>query len=158
MNKKIAIFFASACYSGFLPYSPGTWGSLSCLLAWYYILPPDLSRTYAIAVALLTTTFAIFVCNVVIKNSDPLISDPQYIVIDEWAGMLVTLIIVPKDNLQAILLAFMLFRFFDITKPGPVAWAEKLPGAWGIVADDVIAGLFAMLMMLLLAATFSLMT
>jgi phosphatidylglycerophosphatase A len=69
--------------------------------------------------------------------------DPQWIVIDEWAGLFVALIGVDARNLWQVLLAVILFRVFDISKVGPIRSAERLPGAVGIMADDVVAGGFA---------------
>ena len=71
--------------------------------------------------------------------------DPGFIVIDEWAGMLTALFLIVAPSLISVLLAFALFRLFDILKPGPVRWAESLPGAWGIMADDLVAGVLAAL-------------
>lgn len=73
--------------------------------------------------------------------------DPQFIVIDEWAGMSISLLYISPSNYLAVISAFLLFRFFDITKLGPVGWAENLPGAWGIMLDDVVAGIFATLLL-----------
>jgi phosphatidylglycerophosphatase A len=71
--------------------------------------------------------------------------DPQWIVIDEWAGLFVALIGADSTALWQVLLAVVLFRFFDISKVGPIRVAERLPGAVGIMADDVVAGAFALL-------------
>ena len=71
--------------------------------------------------------------------------DPGWVVIDEFAGQWITL--VPLHHLSAVglILAFVLFRFFDITKLGPVGWADRQHGAFGVMADDVIAGAIAAL-------------
>jgi phosphatidylglycerophosphatase A len=68
--------------------------------------------------------------------------DPQEVVIDEVLGMAVTLAFLPL-SLQTIGIGFLLFRFFDIVKPFPARRSEKLPGGWGIVMDDVVAGIYA---------------
>jgi phosphatidylglycerophosphatase A len=68
--------------------------------------------------------------------------DPQEIVIDEVMGMAVTLAFLPL-NVKTIVLGFLLFRIFDVAKPFPVRRLEKLPGGWGIVMDDVMAGVYA---------------
>lgn len=68
-------------------------------------------------------------------------ADPQWIVIDEWAGVFVALLAVDSTSLSHVFLAFVGFRLFDIVKPGPVRWAEDLPGAFGIMADDIVAGM-----------------
>jgi phosphatidylglycerophosphatase A len=82
--------------------------------------------------------------------------DPSFIVVDEWAGvwwallpLLFTVTIQPQPwSLWAVRLAapFLLFRLFDIWKPGPVDAAQRLPGGWGVVLDDVLAGLLAALL------------
>ena len=69
--------------------------------------------------------------------------DPQFVVVDEAAGVWITLLFSPFD-LRHGLIALVLFRLFDITKPFPVRQLEKLPEGWGIVLDDVGAGLYAL--------------
>jgi phosphatidylglycerophosphatase A len=68
-------------------------------------------------------------------------SDPQWIVIDEWAGLFVALAGLTPSNWTTAFVAFILFRVFDASKVGPVAWAEQLPGAYGVMADDLVAGI-----------------
>lgn len=68
--------------------------------------------------------------------------DPQFVVCDEFLAFAWVYLLVPVNGPTAIA-GFALFRLFDITKPGPVGWAEKLPGGWGVMADDAIAGLLA---------------
>ena len=68
--------------------------------------------------------------------------DPSYIVIDEWVGQWVALSFIPVNSNFAIL-GFILFRFFDITKIGPVKYFEKIPGALGVMSDDIAAGLMS---------------
>jgi phosphatidylglycerophosphatase A len=74
------------------------------------------------------------------------VKDPQFVVIDEVAGQLITLIAVPMAW-KSLLLGFILFRGFDIVKPPPVRSLERLPGGTGIVIDDVAAGLYALAVM-----------
>jgi phosphatidylglycerophosphatase A len=69
--------------------------------------------------------------------------DPGWVVIDEFAGQWITLMALPVPSVWGCLLAFVLFRFFDVTKLGPVGWADRQHGAFGIMADDVIAGVIA---------------
>ena len=68
--------------------------------------------------------------------------DPSYIVIDEWVGQWVALSFIPV-NLNFAIAGFILFRFFDITKIGPVKYFEKIPGALGVMSDDIAAGLMS---------------
>jgi phosphatidylglycerophosphatase A len=78
-------------------------------------------------------------------NSDPAESDPAEIVIDEWAGMWIVLLGVQGANLLEVLLAFALFRFFDITKPWIVGQCDRMHGTRGIMLDDIAAGILALL-------------
>ena len=76
-------------------------------------------------------------------RKDPDITDPQWIVIDEVVGLWITLSVVPLNVIWYVI-GFGLFRLADICKPWPVIWADQtLPGAWGIMLDDVLAGLYA---------------
>ena len=68
--------------------------------------------------------------------------DPSIVTIDELAGQWLALAALPADMLP-VLLSFAFFRLFDIAKPGPVNTVQRLPGGWGIMADDVLAGFFA---------------
>lgn len=74
--------------------------------------------------------------------------DPGWIVIDEVAGQWIALFAAFRPSLVTILAAFLFFRAFDILKPGPVHWVEHWPGALGVIADDVLAGIFAALLLL----------
>jgi phosphatidylglycerophosphatase A len=75
--------------------------------------------------------------------------DPGYIVIDEFAGICITMA-GHSITLMNTIIGFFFFRIFDIIKPFPVKQAERLKGAWGIVADDVVAGLFASIILVVL--------
>jgi phosphatidylglycerophosphatase A len=68
--------------------------------------------------------------------------DPGYIVIDEVAGMLLTLLAVPV-GVGGVLIGFVAFRVFDVVKPFPARQVEALPGGWGVMVDDLVAGLYA---------------
>jgi len=74
-----------------------------------------------------------------VKHKD--IKDPKWFVMDEVAGMWLSLIALPKDNMWVVLIAFAMFRVFDITKPWLIGKAEKIPGAAGIMLDDVLAAI-----------------
>lgn len=78
--------------------------------------------------------------------------DPQFIVIDEWIGLSITLIAIygVKNPLLLSIVALVLFRFFDITKLWPISAFENLPGAFGVLADDIAAGLLAAGVLLIL--------
>jgi phosphatidylglycerophosphatase A len=80
----------------------------------------------------------------VLKDSKS--KDPSSVVIDEWAGMFLIFALFPVTAPASAALLFVFFRLFDIVKPGPVRWAERLPGAYGVMADDLVAGLMAALL------------
>jgi phosphatidylglycerophosphatase A len=69
--------------------------------------------------------------------------DPGWVVIDEFAGQWISLMALARPTLAGVIAAFVLFRLVDVTKLGPVGWADRQHGAFGIMADDVIAGIIA---------------
>jgi phosphatidylglycerophosphatase A len=122
---------------------PGTWASVATVLLWAAVarvLPPDLRTPTAAAVALLVILIGIPAATRVARATGG--KDPQFVVIDEVAGQLITLIAVPLAW-KTFLAGLILFRAFDIIKPPPVRQLEKLPEGTGIVLDDVAAGIFA---------------
>ena len=138
----IATFFGI----GFLKPGPGTWGSAAALLLWAAYAQLTHSAPHALLVALaigiaLTLVAGIPAATIVERESGH--HDPGFVVIDEVAGQWVALLASPVDWRHG-LIALVLFRFFDIVKPFPVRRLERLPGGWGIVFDDVAAGLYAL--------------
>jgi phosphatidylglycerophosphatase A len=125
---------------------PGTWGSVATVLLWalFAWLAHPTPQTLLIALAALIA-FALILgipaATIVARESGR--KDPQIVVIDEVAGQAITLLFSPFDWKHA-LIALILFRLFDITKPFPVRQLESLPEGWGIVFDDVAAGLYAL--------------
>ena len=125
---------------------PGTWGSAGAVLVWAvysWILHPS---TPGLSVALLagialSIVFGVPAATITARESGR--HDPGFVVIDEVAGQWIALLGGPFGWRPA-LLAFLLFRLFDITKPFPVRRLERLPEGWGIVFDDVAAGLYAL--------------
>jgi phosphatidylglycerophosphatase A len=137
----IATFFGV----GFLKPGPGTWGSVAAVLLWgtFARLAHPSPRVLFVALLIgifLTLLFGIPAASVVERESGG--HDPQYVVIDEVAGQWITLLLCPADWRHG-LIALVLFRLFDIVKPFPVRRLERFPGGWGIVFDDVAAGLYA---------------
>ncbi len=123
---------------------PGTWGSAATVVLWAalaYALAPSLRTLVAVALATVVTLIGIPAATQVARGSGT--KDPQFVVIDEVAGQLVTLIAVPLAW-KSFLAGFILFRVFDIVKPPPVRQLEALPEGTGIVLDDVAAGLYAL--------------
>jgi phosphatidylglycerophosphatase A len=135
---------------GRLKPGPGTWGSLAAVVLWAAIsrpLPPALRLPMAIAIAAAAVLIGIPAATRVARAYGR--KDPQFVVIDEVAGQMIALIGAPLTG-KSLLAGFILFRVFDIVKPPPVRQLEALPAGAGIVADDVMAGLYALIVMHLL--------
>jgi phosphatidylglycerophosphatase A len=78
-------------------------------------------------------------------------ADPRQVVVDEVAGQVITFLARPEASWKWLLAGFVLFRIFDVVKPFPARRAERLPGGWGIMTDDVLAGLYSLAALMLLA-------
>ncbi|WP_263356994.1 phosphatidylglycerophosphatase A family protein [Acidicapsa ligni] len=135
---------------------PGTWGSVATVLIWTAIaigLHPSQQLLLSLTLAGIVLSVALGVPAATIAARESGRKDPGFVVIDEVAGQAITLLAIPLagaiPNWENILLALLLFRIFDITKPVPVRQLEKLPEGWGIVFDDVAAGLYAGAVLLL---------
>ena len=145
-----AILAATFFGAGRLKPGPGTCGSLATVIVWALAssLIPPASRTWAtIVAAAAVTLIGIPAATRVARAYGS--KDPQFVVIDEVAGQLVSLIAVPLAW-KTFLAGFILFRVFDIWKPFPIRRLERLPEGTGIVVDDLGAGLYAFAVMHLL--------
>jgi|SRR5579864_5045411 len=137
----IATFFGA----GLGKPGPGTWGSVAALLVWadFAIFVRPTSQILLIALLsgiILSIAVGIPAATIAARESGR--QDPGFVVIDEVAGQWIALLGSPADWRHA-LIALILFRLFDITKPFPARQLERLPAGWGIVFDDVAAGLYA---------------
>jgi len=155
-----AWWIATGFGSGYLKPAPGTWGSLAGLLAWLGLIrltqpwSGPAALTARLAAPFLLTAIAVAASDRVVKETGA--KDPSFIVADEWAGqwfaltpLLFTGALQPQSWgpwLLHLVGPFLLFRLFDIWKPGPVDAAQRLPGGLGVVMDDVLAGLLAALL------------
>ena len=136
--KKPSHLFATWFGIGLLRPAPGTWGSFAALLIWYFT---EFLHPTAHVILPIFILFSWLVCSQATKDSDS--KDHSAIVIDEVAGMLVTLSFV-SHGIMTYLFAFLLFRLFDIWKPWPISWIDQnIQGGLGILLDDLIAGFFA---------------
>jgi phosphatidylglycerophosphatase A len=127
-------FLASMGGVGFLRPAPGTWGSLVVLpLAWA-------GPWACLAAAVLFSLMGWWA----LARLPEAHQDPSWVVVDEGAGQSLALAALPAaGGVAGVLLAFLLFRAFDILKPGPVGWADRRKGATGVMLDDLIAGALA---------------
>ena len=148
--RRVALFFASAGYSGYIPVAPGTAGSVVglCLLIGL--------RTFALPSIEILVLFLVIIGGVAVATVSERHygeKDPSMVVIDEVAGMYVALCWLPV-GFGGAALAFVAFRCFDIWKPFPIRMSERLPRGWGVMADDLIAGFYARVVLQLTALIF----
>ena len=131
--------FAATFFSlGKLPFAPGSWGSLGALLLWL-LLPISFSIHLSVIVFLFV--LGVYSSNKMAKYLND--HDPSEVVIDEAVGMGISLFMLPY-SFGLYLLAFGLFRIFDVLKPSFIYRVQDLSGGWGIMLDDVLAGLFTL--------------
>ena len=140
IRDRVCEWYATCSFTGHLPIAPGTWASaLTCAILYF---EPRLASPPAIVVFTLLAVPAV-------ERERRGEKDPGRIVIDEFLGMLVT-VAGHAVTLPALIEAFILFRAFDILKPYPVRKLERLPGAYGIIADDLLAGAYASVALLII--------
>ena len=142
MRDRLSLFLATGCYLGIVPGMPGTYASLATTLAYYMIyriyfrILPELH----LSVVCLVTVIGIFTSARVSRNLGQ--EDPRVVVIDEVAGQLTALLFLPI-SVYNLVGGTLLFRIFDIWKPYPIRRLEPLRNGVGIMADDLLAGIYA---------------
>jgi phosphatidylglycerophosphatase A len=139
--KRIWIAIATFFGTGYMPIAPGTWASLLTALIVYFT--PLSTAPFLFLVLATAAIYAIGVPAAAASENHFQKKDPRFCVIDEVAGQLISLWLLPRQAVYYIA-AFLLFRFFDILKPFPVNRSESLPGGFGIMTDDVLAGFYAL--------------
>ncbi len=145
MNEKLIKFLATGFGSGLSPFAPGTAGTLVGVLICALCLPmPWILRLLFVLVLLALSIYVSGQAEKIYQKKDD-----QRIVIDEMIGLQITMLPV-AINVLNLCAAFVLFRIFDIWKPFPVKNLQGLPGGWGVVIDDVAAGIYAGAIMWLL--------
>lgn len=137
-KDRIATAVATVAGTGYAPIAPGTFGALVGIVSFWPLARHSVTIQCVAALALVI--FSIWASDRVSRSVG--LKDPSIVVVDEVVGMWVTLIGIPFQPL-ALLIGFLVFRLFDIIKPPPAAQFEKLRGGWGIVLDDVMAGVYA---------------
>jgi phosphatidylglycerophosphatase A len=149
--KNPVHFFAFGLGSGAAPVAPGTFGTLAAVLL--YLPLQLLSPLSYLLVVILAFIVGVWLCAV--TSEDLGVHDHSGIVWDEFVGYWITMLAAPAGWVW-IVAGFILFRFFDILKPWPVSWADNhIHGGLGIMLDDVIAGVYSLVSLQLLALFFS---
>ncbi|MCK5437924.1 MAG: phosphatidylglycerophosphatase A [Desulfobulbaceae bacterium] len=148
---NLIMAIATGCFVGYLPIAPGTWGSALAIPIHFLLIQLSAEHYF-------TALGIIFVISVVTAGSAEKIidrKDPGVIVIDEIIGMLITLIGAP-NNILVWILGFLIFRFFDILKPFPIRLIDRrVNGGIGIVMDDVLAGIYSLIILQIICRFFS---
>jgi phosphatidylglycerophosphatase A len=142
--NKFNWFILTGFFSGLLPKAPGTWGSLVATIMAYLIIVflPNPHTTIWLLVVLFSIVGYKLTNDYESKGG---IHDDKRIVIDEFAGVLISIALfasLKDDTLIKLFLAFASFRLFDIWKPSIIKKADNLPGGLGVMADDILAGIF----------------
>ncbi len=132
---------ATGFFAGYAHIAPGTVGS-AVALGIYCLLPPLNLLGWALLI------LPLFLIAVYASSAGEAVwgNDPSYVVIDEIVGFFVTMCLLPSSVLLGVV-GFFVFRVLDIIKPFPAAQSEALPGGWGIVLDDVVAGIYGNLIL-----------
>jgi len=139
LRSRLAVAFASFGYVGFAPVAPGTVGSAAAIP---FFLLLRLAHSAWLEIAVCAAIVVAGAWSARITEQALGVEDPGPVVIDEVVGMFVSLLFLPATWL-VVLAGFVAFRVFDIIKPWPANRLEDVPGGWGVMADDVMAGIYA---------------
>jgi len=148
--RNFSVFIATAGPVGYLPIAPGTWGSGLAILFWWFAMR-NLPITGYLLILFIITAAAVWSSTQAEKS---LGHDSGHIVIDEIAGQLTGLLICPRSISFAVL-GFFIFRLFDIWKPEPINASQKLPQGWGVVTDDILAGIYTAVVLIIISFLWS---
>ena len=146
--KLFHIIIASGFGSGFSPFAPGTAGALVAVIIWtvlFYVIPFNILLVVTSLLIVLFTAAGIWSAD---KLESEWGKDPSKVVVDEMVGVWIALLAVPVGTVWYILFAFVLFRFFDIFKPLGIRKMEQLEGGIGVMADDILAGIYSFLLLM----------
>ena len=146
--KLFHIIIASGFGSGFSPFAPGTAGALVAVIIWtvlFYVIPFNVLLVVTSLLIVLFTAAGIWSAD---KLESEWGKDPSKVVVVEMVGVWIALLAVPVGNVWYILFAFLLFRFFDIFKPLGIRKMEQLEGGIGVMADDILAGIYSFLLLM----------
>lgn len=130
-------------YIGFFPWFPGTVASFLAAVIIKFAYPFEPSLLLELPILLVVFFSGVYVSNNIEKTSGE--EDPKYVVIDEIAGMMLTVFMLPK-SFSVVFGGFVLFRIFDIWKPWLIFRIQRLPNGWGVMMDDLLAGLAALIL------------
>jgi phosphatidylglycerophosphatase A len=144
--KNFTKYFATLFGIGFIPLAPGTFGSLFAILIWYVFI--DLfSIFYFIVLFLFVLSVSFYFTDIYLDNYKK--KDPSEVIVDEFLGQSIPLLFIVNFNIYEVLIAFVTFRFFDIYKIYPINKMEDLKGSYGVILDDIVAGIYSLIILML---------
>jgi phosphatidylglycerophosphatase A len=151
-RRSLSIWIATGLGSGYFPVAPGTAGSALGLALVIAFRQTSLKPVW-LAVSLAALAGLLFFVGVRSAGKAEKVFgrvDPSQVVIDEVVGQIITFVATPRVTRMGLLVGFILFRALDIVKPFPAREAERFPGGWGIMMDDVVAGLYSLMVLVVL--------
>ena len=144
LRRRVGVFIATCAYVGYMPVAPGTWGS-AIGVAIYYLVRRQGSAAIELGTIAVLLAVGLWAATEAEHHFGGI--DPRPVVIDEVVGMLITLALVPV-NTFGVVVGFLIFRVLDVVKPWPARRLEHLPGGFGVVLDDVMAGVYGNVIMM----------
>ena len=151
-RRSLTIWIATGLGSGYFPIAPGTAGSALGLVLVIAFRQTSLKPLW-LGVCMAAFASLLFFIGVWSGGKAEKAFgrvDPSQVVIDEVVGQIITFVATPRISWIGLIAGFIVFRVFDIIKPFPAGRAERLPGGWGIMMDDVIAGLYSLIVLVVL--------
>ena len=144
--KIFSKYFSTIFGIGHIPIAPGTFGSLFAILIWCIFINM-LSISYFIILFLLILSISFYITGIYLEKFKK--KDPSEVIIDEFLGQSIPLLFVFNLNAFEVFVAFVSFRFFDIYKIYPINRAEEIEGSYGVILDDIIAGIYALIVLMI---------
>ncbi len=141
MIHKIKLFLGTGFLSGYFPKAPGTFGSIFALII--FLIPGFENYLIIIPSILLSILIGVPLGNYFEQKFG---KDPSIFTLDEFIGTWITFLFLPKTTI-IIIVGFLIWRILDITKPFPANKVESIKGGWGIILDDIISGMYSLLIM-----------
>jgi phosphatidylglycerophosphatase A len=143
---RLAVFIGSGFFSGYSPFASGTFGSMVGVGLYLLLRPRDGRWAFYLGMLLLVTVIGIWSagrCSAIFREEDP-----KRVVIDEVAGMLLSLAVLDGLSWKGVAAGFIIFRIFDVLKPPPAGWVDRhLHSGTGIMLDDLLAGVYTWIVM-----------
>jgi phosphatidylglycerophosphatase A len=143
MTSFVKRLLGSGFYTGYIPYAPGTFGSLASLL--FFLIPGFTNFDIILPITVIT-----FLIGIPLGTYFETVynKDPKQFTLDEFVGTWITFLFIPQNLIQFII-AFIVWRVLDIVKPFPANKSESLKGGFGIMMDDVVSGLYSLVIMII---------